>query len=281
MRSFSAYRSPPLSADTKGASVARNILLPDRVAAGVKSRWPDRGSKWCDEVERELAHLCERYAARPLAVMRSRYGLVVEVASTDGRNLVFRASPDPAGAEQQHVSVALANIGVGPAVHELLTTDTGTWTVTERIVPGTPIGDMDWSHVDPAAICATLRPMLGQPAPSLTMPSLFDWLSARLQADELTDLAPGTHAASLHERLQAAAILEQLATTPTVGLCHGDASPWNLLMDGTGRIVLVDPRGVSGEVEYDVAVVALKASPFVSPTESLPLLAELVEVDLE
>jgi streptomycin 6-kinase len=44
------------------------------------------------------------------------------------------------------------------------------------------------------------------------------------------------------------------------GLCHGDTSPRNILADGTDRWLLVDPRGVRGEVEYDVAVLALKTA---------------------
>src|SRR5213592_4759271 len=69
------------------------------------------------------------------------------------------------------------------------------------------------------------------------------------------------------------------ASTHTPGLCPGDASPWNLLTGDAGRVFLVDPRGVSGEVEYDLAVVALKAAPIVPAQETVPYLAALVGIE--
>jgi streptomycin 6-kinase len=254
-------------------------LLAGEVAAAVVRRWPDRGGRWCREVEGELAQLCQRYGVRARRAMHSRYGLVVDVATEDGQALVFRASPDPAGADQQRASATLAKIGVGPIVHECTVTDTGTWTVTERITPGTPIGDMDWNTIDPVAICATLRSLVNRPVPSPPMTSVIDWLRDRLQAGDLTDLAPGREPASDKECKRALAVLRELERTHVPELCHGDASPWNLLMEASGRVVLIDPRGVMGEVAYDVGIVALKAAPFISPAISGPQLAGLVGVD--
>lgn len=51
------------------------------------------------------------------------------------------------------------------------------------------------------------------------------------------------------------------------------------MIGDAGWVVLIDPRGVSGEVEYDLAVVALKATRFVPLAVILTNLASLVGVD--
>src|SRR5205823_11426438 len=130
--------------------------------------------------------------------------------------------------------------------------ETGSWTVLDRVKPGTPIGDTRWNAIDTSAIGATLRGLVGQPVPSATLPSVCDWLRDRLQDDELTDLAPGTRRPSAEERQRGIAILRDLETSYVAGLCHGDASPWNLLVGNDGRMMLIDPRGVAGDVAYDI-----------------------------
>jgi len=154
----------------------------------VRARWPGIGARWCEQAERELVELCEHYDARPVAGMRSPYGLVVEVMA-GGQPLVFRGSPDPAGVNQGRVATALADLGVGPTVHAFIETATGTWTVTDRIYPGTPIGDMNPTTIDFRKVCAMLRPLVGQPAPASDMPTLTGWLRSRSTDDALNDLA--------------------------------------------------------------------------------------------
>ena len=83
------------------------------------------------------------------------------------------------------------------------------------------------------------------------------------------------------EREYALALLGDLEASGVNGLCHGDASPWNLLIGKDGRTVLIDPRGLAGEVEYDVAVVALKATTVLPLHVTVPYLATKVDVDPE
>jgi len=79
----------------------------------------------------------------------------------------------------------------------------------------------------------------------------------------------------------ALAILDDLAEDTTPQLCHGDTSPWNILALGHDTWVLIDPRGVSGEVAYDVAVLALKLARGRSAAFITAPLAGAVGVDPE
>lgn len=255
--------------------------LPRDIEAAVTARWPDIGPSWCAVVEDELHDLCREHEARPVSVFPARCGFIVESVTERG-SLIMRASPDPNGMTQGCVGIALANLGVAPRIHELRETDTGTWTVMDRVAPGTPLADLEPASSLVDALVALFRALCDQPVPVPGMRSLSDWLRLRLEAgDELTDLAPGRRPAGGGERRRALAILDDLETDLRHGLCHGDASPWNVLASGGGRLALVDPRGVSGEIEYDLAVVAQKAVPTIDAVTLASHVARRTDIALE
>jgi streptomycin 6-kinase len=63
--------------------------------------------------------------------------------------------------------------------------------------------------------------------------------------------------------------------------CHGDASLWNVLAHGDSDWKLIDPRGMSGEVSYDVGVLAFKIARNQSPALIAARLARAADVDPE
>lgn len=149
----------------------------------------------------------------------------------------------------------------------------------DRVRPGDRLADRLPGADVSAALAAMLRPMVGQPAPC-AMPSIAEWLQGRLEDDELADRAPGTRGAPLHQRRNALAILKDLGAGGNDGLCHADASPGNILVGGNG-LMFIDPRGLSGEVEYDAAVAALKIAKRVRPGEIVERLAQEIGIDTE
>lgn len=247
------------------------MTVPVEVATQVRNRWPDRSEPWLAAVDGELAELCERYTAQPVRVFPARYSYAVAATSPQQGQLVFRGTPDPQGAHQAVVSCALAEHGVGPIIHESFGTQTGHWTVMNRVVPGVSLRPGD---VPTAAVARMLSPLVGQPAPRWQLPYIGDWLRQRLEDPSLRDLAPGRQPAPGSERAHAIDVLGRLADTGERVLCHGDASPGNILV-GQKSLWLIDPRGFSGEVAYDVAVVASKTS------AHLESLAQVVGVSFE
>jgi streptomycin 6-kinase len=246
------------------------FTVPAKVMREVRTRWPHVADTWADTATAELQRFCDRYQATPTGVMPSRSSLVVKANSPSGP-LIFRYSPDPNGAAQATVATALAALNVSPAVRETVTTPHGTSTVLDCITPGTPLGDATTlPKLDHVA--AMLRPVIGQPAPT-GLPSLVDWLRDRLIDDHLADLAPGRSIAPLPERHGALALLDSLSCDHVPALCHGDASPWNILYGPADRFYLVDPRGATGELAYDVAVISLKAEGAGSVTQRIDSLA--------
>lgn len=247
------------------------VSLPPSVARAVRARWPRRAEHWCVEVGSEFRQLCDRYDAVPLAVMPARYAFVVSVQAGHGL-LILRGSPDPEGANQAQVAQSLSALEVAPRVHEIINNTTGTWLVMDQITPGKALADLEFPAVYPA-IRATLS-KLSNGAPELPgLPSIVDWLRARLTSGSKRDLAPGEEQAPAEQRASALVALQSLEQDISYSLCHGDASPWNFLVDYQQRLWLIDPRGVRGEIAYDVAVVALKAAAFAPPATTVRQLA--------
>ncbi|MBB6035251.1 aminoglycoside phosphotransferase family protein [Phytomonospora endophytica] len=256
------------------------IEVPTAIVDAARRRWPDRADAWAHAVRVEFPALLWQYGARPVTVHAGRYAYVAEVRARGGARLIFRASPDPAGEDQASVAVVLAKLGVSPAVHEVQVTETGCWTVMDRVEPGTPLGNTGASALSAAELGAILRPLAGKPAPLPNLPYIGDWLRSRLEDDHLADLAPGRAVAPRGERDAALMILNELASTGERGLCHGDTSPGNILKAADRKHCLIDPRGMCGEINYDVAVLGLKAARAITRPSRSGAIALAADVDV-
>lgn len=259
--------------------MAEPISIPADVQVAIRARWPALAEPWSTSVIAEFYELCDRYDAEPATVLPARFGLVVKVIAPGGP-LILKSSPDPNGRHQGTVSRAFAELGMSPQVHEFTTTEHGSWTVMDMIEPGIPLGEQK-DLPPPEHVAAMLAPLISQPAPAPDLPSLVDWLRDRLANDHIRDLAPGHQVAAKDERTEALAILDLLAADHIAGLCHADASPWNVLTGKNERLYLIDPRGVSGEPSYDVAVISLKASARVPVEHSVSILCDALALDKE
>lgn len=253
------------------------VSIPAGVIEAVSTRWPDLAPAWQENVTEELAGICQRYRGRPVRTFDARYGFVVELA-TDYGQLVVKATPDPLGALQAEVSRSLSNLGIGPHIYEVIQTSVSVWTVANRIFPG---DTLDGEAVSLERLAPVFRRMRDQKVANGQIPTLADWLRSRLDDENLRDLAPGRAQASPDERRRAAAILEDLETAALSMLCHGDASPKNILLGPDEQLFLIDPRGVSGDVCYDVAVAAWKTAGDEHPSVRAASLARLVGVDAD
>ncbi|GAA2562070.1 hypothetical protein GCM10010435_37510 [Winogradskya consettensis] len=231
--------------------------IPTSVLANVQQRWPEVAGSWAEHAGIELQSLCQQYQAVPREVLPARYGFVIAAESPTGP-LVLRSTPDPHGPDQAAVAAALANLTISPYVYESNTTDHGTWTVLDRVSPGTALYETDMATIDLRKLFEPLAAMSHQPTPRDGMPSIIDWLRSRLEDDHLEDRRLGTAVAPLEERQHALDLLSELATDHSPRLCHGDASLGNVIADGRSGWKYIDPRGISGESAYDVAVLGLR-----------------------
>lgn len=251
----------------------------DSVVTAARRRWPDTDEAWVDNLRRDLAEVCRRHDANVDRILKARYALVLSATSPRGP-LVVRMSTDRAATHHGYAAQALARAQIGPQVHELGKAPSGVWLVTDRVIPGIPLTELRPAPWVTEAFVTVLTPMLGRPIDGAEpLPRLDDWLRARLLDDDLSDAAPGQSVAPRPARLKALDTLDGLRTYFEPSLCHGDASPLNILLSGSNSFRLIDPRGVAGEVAYDVAVIALKAADHDASTDLSRALASRLGLD--
>lgn len=230
----------------------RPLQVPDNVARDVLARWPTRGASWLAAAVADVAELCKRYSVQPVRTLPARFAFVV-VASAADRSLVVRSTADPHGPLQATAAKALAELGIGPAVYDVVTSSVSTCVVMDEVRPGTPADDCTAGEV-----VDLLQPLASASATGNQLPPISAWLRGRLAGDARPDIHPGASEPTDDERAAGLALLDELHEDESRAVCHGDVSLGNVLR-GQGRLFLIDPRGMAGDLEYDAAVASIKA----------------------
>ncbi|MGH8965353.1 MAG: phosphotransferase [Actinomycetes bacterium] len=176
---------------------------------------------------------------------------------------MVRVTPDPDAANQARAAQMLADCGAGPEIHEVRSTSLGVWTVSDRVTPGISLREAPTGSVSLDDMAAPLRAMAGSNA-AASLPPLNEWLRARLAQPDLRDIPRGQSAALPAERERALDTLRQLdSNSESAALCHGDAHTGNLLVSAKQpHLLMIDPRGMRGEIAYDIGVMSLKLSAY-------------------
>ena len=132
----------------------------------------------------------------------------------------------------------------------------------ERIEPATELVELvrEGRDEEATAICAGVIGRLAHHAPPAGCPTMFDWALGFDRYLAQPDDGP-IPAALVRE---ARDIYRKLAATQKqVMLLHGDLHHYNILLDSNRGWVAIDPKGVVGELEYELG--AIIRNPFELP----------------
>jgi streptomycin 6-kinase len=137
----------------------------------------------------------------------------------------------------------------------------------ERLSPGTPLVELSLNGRDHEAteILADVIDGMSPNTPECACPSVEDWGKGF-----------GVHQSRISRALvaQARQVFEELARSQTnPRLLHGDLHHYNVLFDRDGGWLAVDPKGVFGEIEYEIGA-ALR-----NPVERPDLFADAMIVE--
>src|SRR5580698_2992884 len=134
----------------------------------------------------------------------------------------------------------------------------------ERVRPGDDLVPLVLSGRDDAAtlILCEVMEQLNRPAPLASPPfrTVADW-GKGFARDREAALAVGVDAALIDHA--EAVFFELCASQAPPILLHGDFQHYNVIQDGEGRWVAIDPKGILGEPAYEAG--ALLRNPQVDP----------------
>jgi streptomycin 6-kinase len=124
----------------------------------------------------------------------------------------------------------------------------------ERLDPATELVELVRAGRDDEAthVLAKTIGLMANHEPPPGCPTLFDW--ARAFDRYISEHSNGP--VSLHQVHEAAGIYRDLATTQRqTMLLHGDLHHYNVLFDSKRGWIAIDPKGVVGELEYELGAI--------------------------
>lgn len=230
-----------------------------------------------------MATLIERLTLRAaqwnvaLGETRETEGSLLGFGSCNGNRVVLKLSKT-FGDEWNSGAVLRAFQGAGTV--RVLESDEGA-VLLERLEPATELVELVRAGCDPeaTAILAELIARMAHHDPPAGCPTVSDWgLGFNRYLDRYND---GPIPSELVR--EAGEIYRQLAASQKqVMLLHGDLHHYNVLLDSNRGWVAIDPKGVGGELEYELG--ASIRNPvelpdvYVSETVALRRLKQLTDV---
>lgn len=192
-----------------------------------------------------LSHLSAAWDVDVTSTLETNSSIVA-FGQRDGRSVVLKVVREPN--DEWHSGSVLSAFG-GRGVVAVIEHVDGAM-LLERIEPGTPLVEIVRQGRDDDAtpiIAGVIARMSPSPEPP-TAPNVRDWARgfAKYRESGDTQLDRGLVADA------EARYLELSATQRASRLLHGDLQHYNVLFDHDRGWLAIDPKGVVGEVEYEI-----------------------------
>jgi len=223
------------------------LKLPEHFIKTVSSTF-DGGREWLRQLPETIA-ACERlWSLRVGEPFDLSYNFVAPAVRADGGEVVLKAGvPNP---ELWTEVAALRHYGGRGAVGLVAVSEELGAFLMERARPGLPL--KDFADDDQATeIAAGVMKALWHPAPEgHNFPTVETWAQGLGRLRETFGGGTGPYPRALVEKAEAI-FAEMLVSQGEAVLLHGDLHHWNILSSGASGWLVIDPKGVVGEREYE------------------------------
>ena len=202
-----------------------------------------------------LATVLDRWELRvESAHVGGTAGSVTNVVTRDGSRAVLKVAFPHTEGIWEAVGLEAFPDGCAPRV---LRQDPWTWAMLmDRVAPGTTLTDSGIALDDALAAAGELRVRLGAATPVDGIPRLTDVMRdyAALGRDRLVHQREALDSLRVADLVSSGIEeLGELAARDTrTSLVHGDFNPGNILLDASGRLVVVDPKPLLGDPAFDL-----------------------------
>ena len=237
----------------------------------------ERGREWLEKLPGLISYCTERWSLKlgqPFANLS--YNLVIPAVGSDGAELVLKLGvPCP---ELLNEAAAL-DLFQGIGAVRLLDHDAARGILLmERVVPGTPIYEMQ-SDPEATRTAASLMRKLWRPAsPNHRLPTLAVWFRAFERLRDSFGGGTGPFPAQLIDKTERT-FAELNASTDSNVILHGDLHHENILLSAQRGWLAIDPKGICGDPGYDVGPFMLNQLPAaVSESATIEILEQRLSI---
>lgn len=232
--------------------------LPEAFKKTIINVHKEKGVEWLSNFD-QLIEECEKQWKLKIGKhYKLSYNFAAPVLMADGTEAVLKLSVP--GEEIKNEAYALEQLR-GPGVVKVFEADVEKGILLlEKVAPGSTLAGVE-DDDEAAGIAANLMKNLWVPAPESTdLPGMKERHQSlqRILRENPEGLGPIT-ASMLNEA--DAIFAENRRNTTAYFLLHGDLHHFNILDGGKNGWVIIDPKGLIGEREYDVIQYLLNRLP--------------------
>ncbi len=234
------------------------------------------GRRWIEEFDGLIRHCEERWGCRVLKPFSLSYNFVAPVLFGDGSEGVVKLCVP--GIEVRNEVTALAHFNRRSGMVEMKDYDLEKGIILlERISPGTSLSAVEDDRETTMTAAGVLRNLWTDPPEEANLPTTED--REENFHRQIRKYPDGTDGFSKEILLEAAGMFRWLnETSLNKQLLHGDFHHFNVLSAEKGNWIAIDPKGLIGEVEYDLIQYMLNCLP---ETGMLPVISQRVSIFAE
>ncbi|MBA2621749.1 MAG: phosphotransferase [Acidobacteria bacterium] len=248
--------------------------LPKEFRRNIFDLHVESGERWLADLPDLIAEISEKWS---LAVGESfpdlSYNYVTPCICADGTNAVLKIGYNEKDSVISSEAKFLTLLDGKGAVKLLGFDEDHCALLLERLMPGESLARLCQTNDEKAALIAidVMRKICRPPPKNHDFPTLENWIS-KLQTAAETEFAPRSVAKALN-------YFEELSDASEQNLLlHGDLHHENILSATRESFLAIDPKGVVGNVGYEIAVFLNNQRRLIRSRQNLrDILAERVE----
>jgi streptomycin 6-kinase len=211
----------------------------------------ERGRAWLENLPALLEDCCQRWDVRLGEPYALSYNYVAPGMRADGSRVVFKVGvPHP----ELFSEMAALKVYAGRGVAQLLESDPEHGAMLlECVSPGGMLSELGDDDEATRILAGRMRRIWRPLTPDQARPfySLWRWTAAFSRLRERYNGGPGPFPAAMLERAEGLRN-ELLQSQGEIGLLHGDLHHDNVLRAQREPWLVIDPKGLAGEREFEV-----------------------------
>ncbi|MFG6149966.1 aminoglycoside phosphotransferase family protein [Halobacillus sp. B23F22_1] len=249
--------------------------LPQTFVENVVAACPDKGRAWLDELPKLLHYCEERWSLTIHAPFSLSYNYVAPATTNNGKNVVIKLSLPEEGFEREAL-LALNPLG---RINLLDEDREKNILLLERVMPGTPLAEVKDDEAATYIAAFVMKNLESVKYSNLQLPTTEDREDQlrKLYLDSSRTTGPISRG-TIKEGLEVFTYLNKKMTRPMV--LHGDFHHYNILKEGASEWTTIDPKGLIGEIEYDLIQFLLNRLPDQNRGNCIKKRVEIFEKEL-